>query len=226
MPTWWSTTSSAGSARNLMKNRDDYFSNHAVGPRWPFSLYHNAIARSTLSLLEGARPRGAARCLNIGCGFFHAYPAWKHLGHWEACDVDARCLEEVARRYPDVGVAVCGAVPEYPAASFDLVVATEVIEHIVDPVPWLRHVLGLLRPGGVAVFSTPNYLSPLPVVEYTLLQAVALAKGFSRFNIHPNKYHPAKLRRHLVEAAPAGSVVEVVKSAYTLALVGAVRLPA
>jgi|SRR5690606_26031873 len=208
-----------------VKARDDYFSNHAVGPRWPFSLYHDAIAAATLARLEAGCPRGEARCLNIGCGFFHAYPRWRHLGRWEACDVDARCLEVVAARYPDVGVAVCGAVPDYPAASFDLVVATEVIEHIEDPVPWLRHVLGLLRPGGTAVFSTPNYLSPLPVVEYTLLQAVALAKGFSRFHIHPNKYHPAKLRRHLVAAAPAGSLVTVEKCAYTMALVGAVRLP-
>jgi 2-polyprenyl-3-methyl-5-hydroxy-6-metoxy-1,4-benzoquinol methylase len=204
--------------------QDDYFSNHAVGHRWPFSLYHDSIARVTYSLIEGVRPPGVVRCLNVGCGFFHAYPQWKSLGRWEACDVDARCLEVVSRRYPEVGVAVCGSVPEYPAASFDIVVATEVIEHIEDPVPWLRHVLGLVRDGGVAVFSTPNYLSLLPVVEYTLLQAVALAKGFSRFSIHPNKYHPAKLRRHLEQAAPPGASVTVKKCAYSMALVGSVRL--
>ncbi len=202
--------------------QDDYFSNHAVGHRWPFSIYHDAIARTTLELIEGAGQD--ARCLNVGCGFFHAYPGWKHVGRWEACDVDARCLEVVSRRFPEVVVSRCGSVPEYPAGSFDVIVSTEVIEHIEDPLPWLRHVLSLLRPGGVAVFSTPNYRSLLPVVEYTLLQAVALAKGFSRFSIHPNKYHPAKLRDHLERAAPPGASVVVRKCAFSMALVGAVRI--
>lgn len=205
-----------------MKEQDDYFSNHAVGPRWPFSVYHDAIARTTLSFLEGQRRD--SRCLNVGCGFFHAYPLWKHIGSWSACDVDERCLDVVSGRYPEVSVSPCGPVPDFPVGSFDVVVSTEVIEHIEDPVPWLRHVIGLVRGGGVAVFSTPNYLSALPVVEYTLLQAVAIAKGFSRFSIHPNKYHPAKLRRHLEQAAPPGATVTVTKCAFSMALVGAVRL--
>ena len=200
----------------------DYFENHALGIRWPFSIYHDAIARRTLSLL--GNPLQNARCLNVGCGFFHAYPQWKHLGRWEACDVEPRCLEVVSRRYPEVVVSQCGDFPDYPPASFDVIVSTEVIEHILDPLPWLRHVMGLLREGGVAVFSTPNYgFSALPLVEYTLLQGIALWKGFSRFSIHPNKYNSKKLRRHLEKASPSGALVTVEKCAFSMALVGAVR---
>lgn len=41
-------------------------------------------------------------------------------------------------------------------ASFDLVVAVEVIEHVESPINFLRNVAQLLAPNGVAVITTPN----------------------------------------------------------------------
>jgi SAM-dependent methyltransferase len=41
-------------------------------------------------------------------------------------------------------------------ASFDLVTAIEVIEHVESPIDFLRNVGRLLAPGGVAVITTPN----------------------------------------------------------------------
>ena len=41
-------------------------------------------------------------------------------------------------------------------ASFDLVVAVEVIEHVESPINFLRNVSQLLAPDGVAVITTPN----------------------------------------------------------------------
>ncbi len=40
--------------------------------------------------------------------------------------------------------------------AFDVVVAIEVIEHLQDPIGFLREVRELLAPGGVAVLTTPN----------------------------------------------------------------------
>lgn len=42
------------------------------------------------------------------------------------------------------------------AASFGIVIAVEVIEHIESPIGFLRNVRRLLSPGGVAVLTTPN----------------------------------------------------------------------
>lgn len=47
------------------------------------------------------------------------------------------------------------------AASFDLILCTEVIEHIADSAAALRGIRRLLRPGGVLVLSTPQRYSPL-----------------------------------------------------------------
>jgi 2-polyprenyl-3-methyl-5-hydroxy-6-metoxy-1,4-benzoquinol methylase len=41
-------------------------------------------------------------------------------------------------------------------ASFDLIVAVEVIEHVESPINFLRNLAHLLAPGGCAVITTPN----------------------------------------------------------------------
>ena len=48
-----------------------------------------------------------------------------------------------------------------PAASFDLILCTEVIEHIADSEAALRGLHRLLRPGGRLILSTPQRYSPL-----------------------------------------------------------------
>ena len=57
------------------------------------------------------------------------------------------------------------------AASFDLVVSFQVIEHLEDPSVYLEAVGRLLRPGGSAIITTPNILTsdrenPFHVHEY------------------------------------------------------------
>jgi 2-polyprenyl-3-methyl-5-hydroxy-6-metoxy-1,4-benzoquinol methylase len=43
-----------------------------------------------------------------------------------------------------------------PAHSFDVVVATEILEHIDDDQACVREVVRVLRPGGRAYFAVPN----------------------------------------------------------------------
>ena len=47
----------------------------------------------------------------------------------------------------------------YPDASFDIVTATEVIEHLADFRRVVREINRVLRPGGVCILSTPNILN-------------------------------------------------------------------
>lgn len=55
------------------------------------------------------------------------------------------------------------------AASFGLVTAVEVIEHVESPIGFLRNVRRLLAPGGVAVLTTPN-VDSLPARSKFLLR--------------------------------------------------------
>jgi ubiquinone/menaquinone biosynthesis C-methylase UbiE len=45
---------------------------------------------------------------------------------------------------------------DLPAASFDRIICTEVLEHVVDPPALLAAMSRLLRPSGVAVVTVPN----------------------------------------------------------------------
>ncbi len=47
----------------------------------------------------------------------------------------------------------------YADASFDVVTATEVIEHLEDYRQVLREIYRVLKPGGVCILSTPNILN-------------------------------------------------------------------
>ena len=51
-----------------------------------------------------------------------------------------------------------------PDDSFDLILCTEVIEHIVDLQAAIVQIRRLLKPGGVLVLSTPQRYSPLEIL--------------------------------------------------------------
>jgi 2-polyprenyl-3-methyl-5-hydroxy-6-metoxy-1,4-benzoquinol methylase len=96
------------------------------------------------------------RLLEVGCGqgLFLAHAA---RAGWKAQGVDV--LAPVVALARARGLEVFAgelAAAAFPAASFDVVTMSEVIEHIVAPVPLLREVERVLRPGGVAVLGTGN----------------------------------------------------------------------
>jgi 2-polyprenyl-3-methyl-5-hydroxy-6-metoxy-1,4-benzoquinol methylase len=203
----------------------DYYANMDAGRRWPFSIYHAPIERTIEQIAAGLKKDSV--CLNIGCGFFNAYPALKHLGDWHVCDLDPRCIEVVSEKFPEIRGTAGADLSGYADDSFDFIISTEVIEHVEDALPWLRQIFRLAAPGATVILSTPNYgVSLLPVVEYTFLELVARLKGFSRLGIHPNKYSARKMRNQLSHAAPVGSRVEVLKRSVGMVLMGVVTLPA
>ncbi len=47
----------------------------------------------------------------------------------------------------------------YQENSFDVVTATEVIEHLENPRLFIRDIFRILKPGGLCILSTPNILN-------------------------------------------------------------------
>ncbi|MFQ5515250.1 MAG: class I SAM-dependent methyltransferase [Myxococcota bacterium] len=74
-------------------------------------------------------------------------------------------------------------------ASFDVVLSFQVIEHLEDPQPYLGAATSVLRPDGVALFTTPNLLTsdrenPFHVHEYEASElAELLANHFGRVEL-------------------------------------------
>lgn len=184
----------------------DYFSNHRLKLRFPWSLYHRPIVENLGRVMRHSPGRDV---LNVGSGPFLELDSIGSLGRAgrriTICDVDPRAIDLARELHREsihrADVVAAGAALPYPSGAFDLVVSMDVVEHVPHPLPWLRELLRVLRPGGSLFLTTPNYASrSLDLLERTALELVARRQGFSRKDLHPSKMTPELLRELLVRA--------------------------
>lgn len=105
------------------------------------------------------------RYLDAGCGDGRYLGALAGLParprRIEATDISGRILEVACAAAADAGVEVepvranLEALP-FPDGSFDVVLCTQVIEHLVDPGRGLAEIARVLAPGGHAVITTDH----------------------------------------------------------------------
>lgn len=96
------------------------------------------------------------RILDVGCGFGQTLGYHKSRG----CEVYGVEADENIRKVADkfgFNVHVGLFDPNlYKPNYFDYVTLDQVIEHVTDPIETLKGIAHVLRPGGMAIFSTPN----------------------------------------------------------------------
>ncbi len=109
-----------------------------------------------------AGPRG--RFFEVGCGAGYFVEHMRRQGwHASGCDVSGSAIRAARRLFSlELGHTDFNdrAVED---RSIDLLAAFEVIEHLADPVGFLRTVERKLKPGGCAFVSTPNASSGWPL---------------------------------------------------------------
>ena len=121
--------------------------------------------------------------LEVGCGegrgIRQVLPA---VQTYSAIDKIEPAIEALRKKFPEARL-VAGNLPPlpYPAASFDSVISFQVIEHIEDDALFLSEIYRVLRPGGIALLTTPNRLqslsrNPWHVREYTAEELSRLAQ--------------------------------------------------
>lgn len=136
------------------------------------------------------------RLLDLGCGFGFFLAEMRQAGF----DVEGLEVSEVGCRYAreTLGLPVHRGLLEdhdLPSASFDVITAFYVIEHVKDPRAFLQRIHSLLRPGGLVFLRWPH-TTPLAVV-------------LDRFRVQHDLYHrpwhlsdfsPRSMHRVLAEA--------------------------
>lgn len=103
------------------------------------------------------RPPGGGRLLDVGCGN-GAWVAHMRAGGWDAEGIDLDAAAVQAGRAAGLPVRVASVDDAEPAA-FDAVTLSHVLEHVPDPIGFLRACARALRPGGRLWIASPNLAS-------------------------------------------------------------------
>ncbi len=104
--------------------------------------------------------RTSDRALDLGCGSGDFTAVLAGAGaDAVGVEVAAAAIERATSRHPELDFRLApieGPLP-FEDCSFDLVWASEVIEHVADTARWLSEVRRVLTPGGRLLLSTPSH---------------------------------------------------------------------
>jgi 2-polyprenyl-3-methyl-5-hydroxy-6-metoxy-1,4-benzoquinol methylase len=154
----------------------------------PSRDYHEALWQE---LPEGLEPSDFAlrrsfllehvatgeRVLDVGCGDGRFAGELLDAGAQVlGIDVAEEPLRRARARHPELDVRLVAEAGPWPLkdASFDVVWAGEVIEHVADTSAWLSEARRVLRSGGSLVLSTPA------LERLTLLATALSRRAFAR----------------------------------------------
>jgi SAM-dependent methyltransferase len=111
----------------------------------PMSYPRVALTRSLGNAVDSLRLPPRARVLDFGCGA-------KPYRELFAADIDYIGADLLENDQADI--AIQGGVVDLPDQSVDLVLSTQVLEHVPDPHAYLTECHRVLRPGGRLVLTT------------------------------------------------------------------------
>ena len=119
-----------------------------------------------VAAIEAARGRPIGtgdRVLEVGCGTAALSAALAVRGaEVVGSDVSLRWLVLAQKRLADAHVELVACAAEslpFPDGNFDVVAASDVIEHVEDPARFVGEAARVLRAGGLAFLATPNRYS-------------------------------------------------------------------
>ena len=145
-------------ATRYRKNYDQIARDHVAYWREtggnPFQGTANMKANEnlTVALIEKYAPAGWM--LDAGCGMGDLLTRFPGRDHW-GTDISEDYLAIARERGLNVARARIEKTP-FVREFFDLVVATDVLEHVLDLNRAVRELLRVLRPGGILIVRTPN----------------------------------------------------------------------
>jgi len=145
----------------------------------------NPIHQRLIKAYYLAQPYIEGDLLEVGCGEGRGIALMQSkCQRYVAMDKNGGVLKKLTALYPQVEFISSNIPPmkEIPDNSFDRVVSFQVIEHIKDDLAFLSEIERVLKPGGIALITTPNIRftltrNPWHQREYQSHELQKLAEG-------------------------------------------------
>ncbi|MBX3228110.1 MAG: class I SAM-dependent methyltransferase [Labilithrix sp.] len=192
---------------------------YAAGPE---RVLPSFLDRLVVDVIESFSPhRENGRILDVGFGDGGILRAAKNAG-WDAHGVEfsrAAIIAGMARGLGPLYEGDFRTIP-LPGAPFDVVVMSELIEHVTDPPSMLRRAAEVLRPGGLLYMTTPHgrgisarvlggdwsVLCPpehLQLFSIPSMRRALVAAGFSKPVVYTQGVLPHEIMAKVRRALPA-----------------------
>jgi 2-polyprenyl-3-methyl-5-hydroxy-6-metoxy-1,4-benzoquinol methylase len=151
------------------------------------------VFRSGADLIERSMPRGRLLDVGTGYGFFLALMqsrGWEVMG----LEVSPTGAQYGRKRW---GLSILPQPWEkssFHEGEFDVVTAFYVVEHLPDPVAFLREVHRILRPGGMILVRYPH---TTPIKD--ILSLMRIQNDLYHLPFHLSDFSPKTMRKALEE---------------------------
>lgn len=150
----------------------DYADEGMTNASTTYFIQQGAALSVIADILAHLRKPAGARYIEVGCGFGFGLDVARHAFGWQARGMDPAALSRVGSRLLEVDIDPVYFDPRtVPDGSCDIIMATEVLEHLPDPAGFLREIRRGLTAGGVAVVTTPDVSTVRPAIAKPILQA-------------------------------------------------------
>jgi ubiquinone/menaquinone biosynthesis C-methylase UbiE len=153
----------------------------------------NPIHQRLFKAYVAAEPHIHGQVLEVGCGEGRGIPViLPHASTYTAVDKIESALVALRKKYPS-GKFISMNIPPFHGLAdntYDTVLSFQVIEHIDDDLNYLREIYRVMKPGGVALITTPNRKmsltrNPWHVREYLATELSTLAaRVFPSVDMH------------------------------------------
>jgi SAM-dependent methyltransferase len=124
---------------------------------WDWYVEHIAGLDAIAHTLAQIGAPAGARMLDVGCGYGFALDLARFLHGWQGIGLDPSIAAK--RGSEELGLDIRpGTIDDAlaPDERFDVILASEVLEHTADPRDFLAALERLLAPEGVVVLTTPD----------------------------------------------------------------------
>jgi len=146
--------------------------------------------------------RNCNKILDIGCGPGVFYKPWLKFNiKWEGIDINPYWCKFGEKNNIPISSQPIDSIAE----KFDVITAHQVIEHVNDPVAFMKGIKRLLRPGGIIHLELPNQNS-LTAKLRKISSKISYDYGFIQPPMHLRAYHK-KTIKYLFESLNLESIM-------------------